>query len=233
MMKWIAIIACIIAAAANSYEYENLPLLRSDVGFRCDDAGLTDSFLRMFQIWNQTLDGRFNIFSNIKSPTITIVYGEMSGYAAFTALAVDAEGKTICTISIDPRFANILDSLMLHEIGHCLGMDHSEDRGAIMYRSVAGHAPVLSADDVIGICTRYGVAVPSTVNVGIQFRRTGCLHYKFRMFGIAPESMTWRFGDASQSSIDIVPVHKFKTKGMTQISASVGEFTSQTSVPIK
>ncbi|CAA0805910.1 Matrixin family protein [Striga hermonthica] len=52
-----------------------------------------------------------------------------------------------------------LESVVMHEIGHVLGLDHSSDKDAIMYPSVRpGTRKVeLAEDDVVWIQTLYGV----------------------------------------------------------------------------
>lgn len=47
-------------------------------------------------------------------------------------------------------------SVILHEIGHTIGLYHSHDLNAVMYGTYTG-ATVLSADDIEGIHHIYGV----------------------------------------------------------------------------
>lgn len=49
----------------------------------------------------------------------------------------------------------------LHELGHSLGMDHSDDTDAVMYPFYDGtQTAVLKADDIAGIRTLYGAPMP-------------------------------------------------------------------------
>ncbi len=62
-----------------------------------------------------------------------------------------------------------LPSIMTHEIGHFLGLDHSSKKTATMYISYEagkGNLRTLDPDDVAAICTIYPPPGPSTHSVG-------------------------------------------------------------------
>lgn len=48
-------------------------------------------------------------------------------------------------------------TVAIHEIGHCLGLDHSSDRDAVMFASYDGEHGFLDNDDVAGVQSLYGV----------------------------------------------------------------------------
>lgn len=50
-----------------------------------------------------------------------------------------------------------LETVVLHELGHMLGLDHSPERGSIMNSSYHGQQRTLGIDDVNGICALYPV----------------------------------------------------------------------------
>lgn len=62
-------------------------------------------------------------------------------------------------------------SVAIHEIGHSLGLDHSNDRSAIMFKSYDPSNPkfLLSNDDIDGIRSLYG----SSTNNGAKIRIAG------------------------------------------------------------
>lgn len=53
-----------------------------------------------------------------------------------------------------------LYSVVLHETGHSLGLDHSHNPGPVMYADYGGYRLGLTADDIAGIQTLYGARTP-------------------------------------------------------------------------
>ncbi len=51
-----------------------------------------------------------------------------------------------------------LETVAAHEIGHTLGLDHSDDPNALMYPSYEGPHRSLGSDDIAGIQDLYGLA---------------------------------------------------------------------------
>lgn len=56
-----------------------------------------------------------------------------------------------------------LYNVALHEIGHCLGLSHSQDKNAIMYAYYGEDRNDLRADDIAGIQSLYGSSVSAPV----------------------------------------------------------------------
>jgi hypothetical protein len=58
-------------------------------------------------------------------------------------------------------------TIVLHEMGHALGLGHSNVRGSVMENAYRGANRALTADDVAGIQAVYGVPEPSGVVLGL------------------------------------------------------------------
>lgn len=64
-----------------------------------------------------------------------------------------------CDIVIDNDGSYSFDiaTVLAHEIGHCIGLAHSEDPNSLMYASYHGPMDSLSEDDITGLQAIYGV----------------------------------------------------------------------------
>ncbi len=58
-----------------------------------------------------------------------------------------------------------LYSVLLHESGHALGLDHST-AGTVLYGAITGVYPGLTADDIAGIRAIYGARLPDNFDAG-------------------------------------------------------------------
>lgn len=81
-----------------------------------------------------------------------------SGQIGDADILVNTAHKTFCVAPACELGQYDLQNTATHEVGHLLGLDHSEDSGATMY---GGSPPQevskreLSADDILGVCTAY------------------------------------------------------------------------------
>lgn len=72
-------------------------------------------------------------------------------------------GAEECDILVSPAFdwtSIDLQTVLLHETGHCLGLGHSADTSALMYPSYHGEMRMPGADDIAGLCAIYGCTLP-------------------------------------------------------------------------
>jgi hypothetical protein len=58
-----------------------------------------------------------------------------------------------------------LETVALHEIGHSLGLLHSDVAGSVMFASYEGGKRDLTADDIAGMSFIYGAPIPEPVSV--------------------------------------------------------------------
>ena len=107
------------------------------------DPGLTESLAELGQYAD--IDDCGN------GAEITLAYDANLKSTGRALLTADANGTMIrCEITLHTS----ADSrTKLHELGHCLGLDHSDDEQALMYRF---YRPDLTADDISGLLELYG-----------------------------------------------------------------------------
>jgi Matrixin len=64
--------------------------------------------------------------------------------------------QTAATANISTMSPTVLNNILTHEIGHCIGLGHSAETEALMYYSTnAGRQTVLAKDDIDGIAYLY------------------------------------------------------------------------------
>lgn len=99
--------------------------------------------------------------SNAEMPTNALVAGAtVPKFLEATGEIIDADVRLNESfwgaLRKDPTFLGLLATTAVHEAGHVLGLAHSQDKAALMFRSyeVTTDRP-LAADDVAAICTLY------------------------------------------------------------------------------
>jgi hypothetical protein len=102
-------------------------------------------------------DGGSGVLAHAYQPGTEAIFGGGGTVAGDVHMDVD-ENWTDNAGGID------IFTVMLHELGHALGLGHSDDINAIMYPFYGGPNRTLGADDIAGIQALYGSAPVSDVS---------------------------------------------------------------------
>ena len=97
-----------------------------------------------------TFDGLFGVLAHAYQPGTQSIFG--TGGTINGDMHIDSSKDWVSTFD--------LATVVLHELGHSLGLGHSDDINAIMYPLYSGTNLTLGADDIAGIQSIYGAAVP-------------------------------------------------------------------------
>jgi hypothetical protein len=101
--------------------------------------------------------------------TVDLVTGEILG----AAIEINTSGHTIVASGAPPAGAYDLASVLTHEVGHFLGLAHSEQRDAVMFAFYQPNTTMLTPDDVDGICNIYNPTGSRNTAQGL-FAATSC-----------------------------------------------------------
>lgn len=184
------------------------------VHYRCEPR-LADSFLREFAQWNSVLDNRFSLIQESDASAavdLNVSYSDNIapdwGWGGFGIIMISTEMKQF-------ELSMLMDSVMLHEIGHCLGLSHSADIGAIMFPSAKAMA-TLGTDDVDGVRSIYGLPATDWASFQLNVAGVGRTKICYTSGYVA----TWDFGDGSVSITGQKVKHRFHAKGTYAITAT-------------
>jgi hypothetical protein len=107
----------------------------------------------------------------------------------------DAETWTLSTRTGGAQPIDLV-TVAAHEIGHSIGLAHSQVQGALMYAYYSGSHRFLSTDDVQGVQSIYGPAVPP---LAVSASGTSCIrngyygvYNSYRSGGVGPFQVTWQ-----------------------------------------
>ncbi len=96
---------------------------------------------------------------------------EQSGTLAEAFLPPPINGSSLAgdilfnsSVNWQPNYGYGMETVAIHEIGHALGMDHSQVQQAVMYATYNGIKQSLNSDDKSGIQSIYGVPTDPTNN---------------------------------------------------------------------
>jgi len=184
------------------------------------------------------------------------------GYAIFNSIDTD-----IITASIDINASEYewhrypdddgakfggranLDSVMLHEFGHVLGLNHPKNLSSVgewgtnnlptMYAFIHPGASTLHQDDINGICFLYPSPVFSTTQIVFRIsvkptkKKLTFLKYRAKLeLKLDPvEDVCWDFGDGKKGSGKKV-IHAYKKAGTYLIRATFGDKVCERSIEI-
>lgn len=99
--------------------------------------------------------------ADIELVAVTTAWQHESGDGAFTVVDVDRWSGAVEGARIEVNVAALagidLESLLLHEVGHALGLGHVRSRDAVMFLGVAPATQrrTLTPDDLAGVCALY------------------------------------------------------------------------------
>lgn len=133
---------------ANVSGFTNLgQVADANVGFgAAESAGGQYGDIRIGAVY---IDGSSGVLAHAYQPGTEAIFG--AGGTIAGDMHLDSSEDWVNTFD--------LSSVILHELGHSLGLNHSEDVNSIMYPYYSG-ALTLGTDDIAGIQSIYGAAVP-------------------------------------------------------------------------
>ncbi len=150
------------------------------------DKGLSDIFRQSFtecgRVWRAASGGGL-VFTEVKpseSPDILITVMQdlkWEPYLGFTTFQLNPDSIKTAKIEINmnlyrwhkgapygvsppgtPKRDVDVDGVMLHELGHALGLNHATDRASTMYPTIYPGTETIEADDIRGLRSIYGDA---------------------------------------------------------------------------
>ena len=129
--------------------------------YHCDDScsEQTRGFVvYAFAAWNAALDNTLTITESSDKPDLTISMSD----AIAPDLGLTGNGRVLLAVSNA--------AVVMHEIGHALGLPHSADPDAIMFGYPADIFAFLNQSDVDAVRALYGLS-PKTLAMNCRVRR--------------------------------------------------------------
>lgn len=225
-MKKILFVMLLLCPLAHSFTVEPGFVRPAGVVTYACEPELLEDFLAAFAIWNAALDNRFTLqpaaIPNIDVSTV-VLPGNALGRTRY------AMPSMRCLVEISPDVDPVLEpgsfyrrAIILHELGHALGLGHSDRISAIMYFALfPGRTATLSFDDIFGIRSIYSLA--SDIQV-IATPRKHFSHWVDLVLSgdINNEGVLWEYGDGLSKSLqDGSSKHYYVRSGYYTVTATV------------
>ncbi len=190
-MKKILIIL-ILCRFSWSFEIEQGQKLNQDLTYTCDNELLEIVFLQSINKWNIELNNYFIIRKVNIDGVINIKLGKVFNDALGETYPYGHTADII--ISDNPFYESLWDGIVLHEVGHALGLAHSEDPNAIMFHYLKKE-PDLNQDDINGIVSIYGLS-PLKFTFSTKIVKHW-VTFSIDSLDADPRIVGWDFGDGT------------------------------------
>lgn len=128
--------------------------------------------------------------------------------------------------TVDPITGIDIDSVLLHEVGHTLGLQHNPSADSVMYPYVQPHA-FIHARDIDAIQSLYNF-VPSPIEIKAKgFGRNA------RLSVSSDQPCYWDFGDGTTLQMASSSItHRFPARGIYNVTLKTGQFAGSIQIHI-